>query len=273
LYFFLFKDLPELNIDDLENYLMSIEQQTESHVASPNIQSLTGLSAEEIAEEVDSFFASVNKQQPDSPNIQSLTRLSAEEIAEEVDLFFATNQPIFENEAAISNDGETPEIGESNVGKRPASPQATSSKRHLQECTSEYTSVRKMIFFCASVRPSNSSSFRHTMKSHIFRLLFFFLSDCRLPAANSTNLCQLCCDLPMCTRCRKRLAPTLFGENGLCLTCTQRSTVCRRNYALGGSIVVTNIPTDDASTDIRSFIWQSADMIQDAIQQALNELR
>jgi hypothetical protein len=40
---------------------MSIEQQTENHVASPNIQSLTGLSAEEIAEEVDLFFA---QQQP-----------------------------------------------------------------------------------------------------------------------------------------------------------------------------------------------------------------
>jgi hypothetical protein len=77
----------------------------------------------------------------------------------------------------------------------------------------------------------------------------------------------------MCTCRRKRLAPTLFGENGLCPTCNQRSTVCRRKYALGGSIVVTNIPTDDTSTDIGSFIWQSADMIQDAIQQALNELR
>jgi hypothetical protein len=91
-----------MNLNEVENYLMSIEQQTESHVASPNIQSLTGLSAEEIAEEVD--------------------------------LFFATSQPIFENEAAISNDCEredTSEIGESNVGKRPASPQATSSKRQL----------------------------------------------------------------------------------------------------------------------------------------------
>jgi predicted ATP-grasp superfamily ATP-dependent carboligase len=141
--FFLFKGLPELNIDELENYLMSIEQQNDSQ----NIQSLTGLSAEEIAEEVDLFFASVNKQQTDSSNIQSLTGLSAEEIGEEVDLFFATSQPIFENDAAISNVCETPEIGESNVGKRPASPQATSSKCRLQECTSEYTSVRKMIFF------------------------------------------------------------------------------------------------------------------------------
>jgi hypothetical protein len=129
---------------------MSIEQQTESHVASPNIQSLTGLSAEEIAEEVDLFFASVNMQQTDSPNIQSLSGLSAEEIAEEVDIIFTTSQPIFKNEAAISNDCEredTSEIGESNVGKRPASQQSASSKRHLQECTSEYTSVRKMIFF------------------------------------------------------------------------------------------------------------------------------
>jgi hypothetical protein len=143
MYCFFSKGLPELNIDELENYLMSIEQQNDSQ----NIQSLTGLSAEEIAEEVDLFFASVNKQQTDSSNIQSLMGLSAEEIGEEVDLFFASSQPIFENNTAISDVCETPEINESNVGKRPASSQATSSKCHLQECTSEYTSVRKMIFF------------------------------------------------------------------------------------------------------------------------------
>jgi hypothetical protein len=174
--FFLFKGLPELNIDELENYLMSIEQQNDSQ----NIQSLTGLSAEEIAEEVDLFFASVNKQQTDSSNIQSLTGLSAEEIGEEVDLFFATSQPIFENEAAISNVCETPEIGESNVGKRPASPQATSSKCRLQECTSEYTSVRKMIFFSIhlkrkkkSVRLSNSSSSSMDNEKPYFCFSFF----------------------------------------------------------------------------------------------------
>jgi hypothetical protein len=166
-FFFLFKGLPELNIDELENYLMSIEQQNDSQ----NIQSLTGLGAEEIAEEVDLFFASVNKQQTDSSNIQSLTGLSAEEIGEEVDLFFATSQPIFENDAAISNVCETPEIGESNMGKRPASPQATSSKCRLQECTSEYTSVRKMIFSSINLKKKIQSVLlllQRTMKSHIF---------------------------------------------------------------------------------------------------------
>jgi hypothetical protein len=45
---FRFEGLPELSIDELESYLMSIEQQTENQVTSPNIQSLTGLSAQEI---------------------------------------------------------------------------------------------------------------------------------------------------------------------------------------------------------------------------------
>jgi hypothetical protein len=57
---FRFKGLPELSIDELESYLMSIEQQTENHVTSPNIQSLTGLSAQEI-DEVDLFFATNKK--------------------------------------------------------------------------------------------------------------------------------------------------------------------------------------------------------------------
>jgi hypothetical protein len=38
-------------------------------------------------------------------------------------------------------------------------------------------------------------------------------------------------------------------------------------------MAVTTIPTNDESTDIRTFIWQSADVIHGAIHQALNEMR
>jgi hypothetical protein len=143
--------------------------------------------------------------------------------SEEVDLFLCDkqeDQPIVENEAVsiISNGCQRKdmstlsEIGESNVGKRPASPQRTSSKRHLQECTSEYISVRKMTIFLyirkknqskSNIRPDLLSS--STVNEKLY--FFFSFSDCRLPTTNSPNLCQLCCELPMCTRCRKRLAP------------------------------------------------------------------
>jgi hypothetical protein len=38
-------------------------------------------------------------------------------------------------------------------------------------------------------------------------------------------------------------------------------------------MAVTTIPTNDESTDIRTFIWQSADAMNGAIQQALSEMR
>ena len=50
-----------MNVEEVETYLMSVEHQSDNQ---QQIQSLTGLSAQEINEEVDLFFAINNDDRP-----------------------------------------------------------------------------------------------------------------------------------------------------------------------------------------------------------------
>lgn len=87
------------------------------------------------------------------------------------------------------------------------------------------------------------------------------------------RFCQLCCELPECIKCHKRLQKEWFRANSnVCSTCSNQLKEYKK-YSLGHVFSVTTIPSDESCKDMEAYIHGSAESIMGAISEAIQEHR
>ena len=103
-------------------------------------------------------------------------------------------------------------------------------------------------------------------------LLYANCQNCKVRIIATTNLCELCKNLPQCHSCSRRLPQDHFeNDSPLCVTCVKRQNSLYHRVAFNGLAQEIPVHTSESDTDFREYIRANASIITDIIQRALDE--